>query len=426
MVLYVTGEISQEASMVPIQDDTPLNGTRGTPPIPAASESVTISPSTKEWTNKDVDIEIKNTNPYYITQYQINGTTGKWSREKKFTVTENCTIYSRLANSKGQGGETIKYVVGNIDKIAPNEFTPVVSKMRYNQIVLLCNVSDNLSGPGKYKYYLNGMPVYTGTENTYTINGLTEKTTYTLYVEVWDKAGNYRKSKEITVTTPDKSLANVVSTGQYVNYNAGGTNKWRVYSIDNDRVTLICDSMNKLAMANDNYDWRDIHYGVSIFEGHYGNYPFDTVSAHPTNMRNALNAMCRRHYINSFAESARSVNENDLETLKKLGLLGASHDRMLDGLLLFAQQGYAPTIYMVAQDKIKTYTYEDWYGDYPSTETGYILKYVWCEILEVREHSVGGWLGGSRGYVRPIVTLKPDVYANGGSGTASDPWQLGI
>ena len=391
MVLYVTGEISQEASMVPIQDDTPLNGTRGTPPIPAASESVTISPSTKEWTNKDVDIEIKNTNPYYITQYQINGTTGKWNRDKKFTVTENCTIYSRLANSKGQGGESIKYVVGNIDKIAPNEFTPVVSKMRYNQIVLLCNVSDNLSGPGKYKYYLNGMPVYTGTENTYTINGLTEKTTYTLYVEVWDKAGNYRKSKEITVTTPDKSLANVVSTGQYVNYNAGGTNKWRVYSIDNDRVTLICDSMNKLARARDDYDWRAIHFAGGILEGYNGNVYFDTVTAQSGNMYKALNQMCQRFYMNSFAESARSVHEDDLETLKKLGLLSCSRDPKLAGLLLRSHQGYSPTVYMVAQDKIKTFKYEYWYGDSPSTETGYILKFVWCEISQVREESTVGF-----------------------------------
>ena len=184
--------------------------------------------------------------------------------------------------------------------------------------------------------------------------------------------------------------------------------------------------MNKLARAYDNQDWRDIRYGVSIFEGHYGNYPFDTVSAHPTNMLNALNAMCRRHYMNSFAESARSVHENDLELLKKLGLLGCSHDRMLDGLLLYPHQGYCPTIYMVAQDKIKTYEYEDWYGDYPSTEIGYILKYVWCEILQVREHSVGGMFSTNSGYVRPIVTLKPDVYPTGGSGTASDPWQLGI
>ena len=302
-------------SIVPIPDDEALKGTKGTPPIPAANESVTINPSTTNWTNKDITVEIKNTNPNYITQYQINGTTGKWSRDKNFTVTENCTIYARLANSKGQGGDTIKYVVGNIDKVAPNSFTPVVKSKRYNQIVLLCNVSDNLSGPGKYKYYLNGMPVYTGPENTYTINGLTEKTTYTLYVEVWDKAGNYRKSKEITVTTPDKSLANVVSTGQYVNYNVGGTNKWRVYSIDNDRVTLICDSMNKLAYARDNT--REINYGGGIFEGHYGNFYFDTVYAHPINMYKALNQMCQKFYMNSFAESVRSVHENDLETLKK-------------------------------------------------------------------------------------------------------------
>ena len=290
ITLYVTGEISQEASMVPIQDDTPLNGTRGTPPIPAASESVTIEPSTKEWTNKNVDIEIKNTNPYYITQYQINGTTGKWSRDKKFTVTENCTIYARLANSKGQGGKTIKYVVGNIDKIAPNEFTPVVSKMRYNQIVLLCNVSDNLSGPGKYKYYLNGIPVHTGTENTYTINGLTEKTTYKLYVEVWDKAGNYRKSKEITVTTPDKSVpltSSVAKIGDFVNYsvNVNGViyNKWRILHFDtNGHVEIVCYNGPNIAihgtesvtykLNNNSIPYKNGVYGYSI--RHLGtNYP---------------------------------------------------------------------------------------------------------------------------------------------------------
>ena len=137
--------------------------------------------------------------------------------------------------------------------------------------------------------------------------------------------------------------------------------------------------------------------------------------------------MCQRFYKNSFAESARSVHENDLETLKKLGLLTCSRDPKLGGLLLRGGQGYCPTVYMVAQDKIKTYKYETWIGDSPVTETGYILKFVWCEISEVREEITGGFMTqGDSGYVRPIVTLKPDVYPTGGSGTASDPWQLGI
>lgn len=106
--------------------------------------------------------------------------------------------------------------------------------------------------------------------------------------------------------------------------------------------------------------------------------------------------MCQRFYKNSFAESVRSVHENDLETLKKLGLLTCSRDPKLDGLLLRAHQGYSPTVYMVAQDKIKTFKYEVWYGDSPSTETGYILKFVWCEISEVREESTVGFRSTSQ------------------------------
>ena len=201
VVLYITGEIEAGMSIVPIPDDEALKGTKGTPPIPAANESVTINPSTTNWTNKDITVEIKNTNPNYITQYQINGTTGKWSRDKNFTVTENCTIYARLANSKGQGGDTIKYVVGNIDKIAPNEFTPVLQSRTSTSLTIQANVSDNLSGVGTYRYYINGLLAYTGSQNMYTISNLTPETTYSVYVEAIDRAGNLRKSGSIKCYT---------------------------------------------------------------------------------------------------------------------------------------------------------------------------------------------------------------------------------
>lgn len=373
IVLYITGDVSSKPSIVPIQDDTPLNGTRGTPPIPAASESVTIVPTTTDWTNKDIEIEIKNTNPYYITQYQINGTTGKWSRDKKFTVTQNCTIYARLANTKGQGGSTIKYVIGNIDKVAPAAFTPVATNIGPFSITVKANATDTLSGIGNCEYYLNGKLVYSGPEAVYKIKNLKEKTKYEIYVIATDKAGNSRKSSTITVTTLDKFIQNVANLGTYVEYDSSGNTDWKVLSKTSNNVTLVStEPIATLGLHGEDGTWNGATYMKRVAD----------------------------LYLNDkYATSARSINTGDINTLSSIGALQSSTTTWFPETF---SNGY----------KNRTKGHYILYSNGSRGEHGlyhYNNSYT-CNAVEYG--------------VRIIVTLKDNLEIAGGDGTKDNPWIL--
>ena len=373
MVLYVTGEIEAQMSVVPIPDDMALNGTKGTPPIPAASQSVTIVPSTTDWTNKDITVDIKNTNPNYTTQYQVNRTTGKWRKEKNFTVTQNCTIYARLANSKGQGGATIKYVIGNIDKVAPNPFTPSTTNIGPFSVTVKSNATDSLSGIAKCEYYINGLLAYSGPEAVYKIRNLTEKTTYSIYVVAIDRAGNTRKSNTIKVTTLDKYIQNATSLGQFVQYDGNGYRDWRVISKSDSTVTLVSN-------------------GSVAYLGLHGENGIGSGSSYLQSIANS----CLNY---NYAVSARSVTTGDLGTLSNIGAAAINSSYWLPSTFNNGYKNRTANRHYVATDG-KCYAH----GLY------HLNNSYSCNAA-------------TRG-VRIIVTLKDNLTICGGEGTKENPWLL--
>ena len=180
------------------------------------------TPSTP--TRGNVTVEITTGSGYQI-QYRT-GTSGNFSRYNgAFTVEENTVINVKLANSSGITGGVATGNVQNIDKIAPNAFTPTIGEITANSIVVNASTIDTGSvgcaaintGIKEYKYYVGGELKYTGTEESVTITGLTEGTEYSIYVIAEDKAGNTTTSTAVTAET---TRAYISTTESYVGYYA--------------------------------------------------------------------------------------------------------------------------------------------------------------------------------------------------------------
>ena len=214
------------------------------------------TPSTP--TRGNVTVEITTGTGYQI-QYR-KGTSGNFSRYTgAFTVEENTVINVKLANSSGVTGGVATGNVQNIDKVAPNTFTPTIGTITENSIVVNASTIDTGSagcassniGIKEYRYYANGELKHTGTEESVTITGLTEGTEYSIYVIAEDKAGNSTTSSVITAetTTPKPITSTEIANnpeeyyGAYVDYTPqnGAPVGWRIFYADSENIYLIAD-----------------------------------------------------------------------------------------------------------------------------------------------------------------------------------------
>ena len=218
------------------------------PVIDATNTNVQFiyTPSTP--TKGSVTVEITTTTGYMI-QYR-KGETGNYSRYTgAFTVEENTAIYAKLANSSGVTGGYITGNVQNIDKIAPNEFTPTIGTITTNSIVVNARTEDTGSigcaavntGIKEYRYYANGVLQHTGLEESVTITGLTAGTEYSIYVIAEDKAGNTTTSNAVTAETKENTYTVTLlasSQGFTEGASSGGGREGGVWYAINGESTL--------------------------------------------------------------------------------------------------------------------------------------------------------------------------------------------
>ena len=132
-------------------------------------------------------------------------------------MTANGKIYARLFDSNNQYTNTATGTVQNIDKLDPTTATIASSNIEQTMFTLTATGVDAtatstnaMSGIEKYEFYINDTleNTVTSTAGTATLNvtGKTASTTYTCKVRVYDKAGNYKDSTTITVTTKSANL----------------------------------------------------------------------------------------------------------------------------------------------------------------------------------------------------------------------------
>ena len=176
--------------------------------------NTTFSKTPNDWTNKDVTVTASTTERNFALQTKKDN--GEWQTTGTQTFTENGTIYARLWDGINAGAET-KLNVTNIDKLAPNAFTPKTT-VTTNSIKVDGTTTDatatstnGSSGIKEYRFSKDGGKTYTNaqTSATYTFSGLTQNVEYTIVVEAKDNAGNTTNGtvKVTTGTVPTASGA---------------------------------------------------------------------------------------------------------------------------------------------------------------------------------------------------------------------------
>ena len=185
---------------------------------------ITFTMTPTDWTNKTVTIAMASKITGYHLQYSLDAITWK-EYSQEIQVTNNGTIYARLANDKSEAGGYATTNILNIDKLAPNAFTPQV-EINSNRATITATVTDQAKtdtdgSSGIAKYYFskdNGVtwePSTGQVSNKYTFSNLTQAKEYSFVVKAVDKAGNEKVStivKKSTEAIPDLITSNTTFT----------------------------------------------------------------------------------------------------------------------------------------------------------------------------------------------------------------------
>ena len=190
--------------------------------IPAGTGAITFTNPT--WSSNKASVQV-NTNTGYQIEYQVNSTSGSWTKIASGgtigNLNHNDNVYARLTDGNNVGSYATCAIK---DDIAPT-VSISTSNLTYNSVKLTVTASDAQSGladSGRYTYYLNNSQKASNNTNSYIFTGLSGSTTYTLKVAVKDKAGKTTE-KSTTVTTPtDPNIVNnKLKAGEYVYYQDG-------------------------------------------------------------------------------------------------------------------------------------------------------------------------------------------------------------
>ena len=173
-------------------------------PIPDGNESGAIIFGKVTWENNRASVQISTNTEFYI-EYQVNSTSGNWIRGNVVTnLNHNDVVYARLTDGTENGNYTILTI---IDNVAPNLdiATTVISTSQINATVESSDEEWGMKEPVEYIYSIKGETgtyevAYTGEDATYSFKNLSAGKTYTIKVEVQDKAGN-KATKETTEKT---------------------------------------------------------------------------------------------------------------------------------------------------------------------------------------------------------------------------------
>ena len=190
-------------------------------------QTISINKSPSTWTNSSVSVTINGSASGYILQYSKDNSNWQTYLSTITVTNNNETIYARFydPNSK-EATSSVSTQVTNIDRLAPNKFTPQVST-GINTITVTANVTDAnataTNGKSRirgYKYLINGRSWTEETSsNVYTFSGLTAGTQYQITVKAIDNAGN-----EVTSYTVYETTQNIPGGNSNIYFSYSETN----------------------------------------------------------------------------------------------------------------------------------------------------------------------------------------------------------
>ena len=166
-------------------------------------ESPIIESTPIEWTKENVKVTITTNHNDYSYMYKIDdGEYQKYNGE--FTVDKNCTVIAKSIKENVESEVTTKEIT-NIDKVLPEIKEIIEENITTKSFDIKVKGQDNESGLSEIRIYKNEelMVSYPYTERlneekeeTYSLTGLEENTTYKIKVELIDKVGNINVSEE--------------------------------------------------------------------------------------------------------------------------------------------------------------------------------------------------------------------------------------
>ena len=180
-----------------------------------------------DWTNTDVTVTLP-TKEGYKTIYTIDGTEPTLTSTEytlPFAVNQNCVVTYKHSDGTNLSQESRTLDISNIDKEVPTG-TMTVEKITLNEIELNITAQDsNLSGIKAVRIFVNDEETarkeynystqedYEKKEEKYKLEGLTANTTYKIYMEVEDYAGNKYTNEEtgLELTTFPEAIIDIQS-----------------------------------------------------------------------------------------------------------------------------------------------------------------------------------------------------------------------
>lgn len=266
--------------------------------IPDATEAGAINFESLTWKQTSgigkAEVVISTKTKYFI-EYQINSTTGKWTKVTteggKVTVTglnNNDIIYARLTDGKSSSSYATLTVV---DAKAPKlEMTTMATTSEIEATVTAVDDETGMGTKPTYKFSIKTgttsyAEMYNGTNATYKFIDLKAGETYTVKVETQDIAGNIA-TKEQTITTKSIPVASgtikfgaVVWSKGKANVSISTTEKslYIEYQINSDSGTWIKATTLGETIKVDNLNHGDVIYARLTDGKNAGKYATLTV-----------------------------------------------------------------------------------------------------------------------------------------------------
>ena len=202
--------------------------TTSTTSVPNKTQSGAITFGSVTWNSGKAKVTIS-TNTSYMIEYQVNSTSGTWTRANSGTISVTVSnlnntdvVYARLTDGVNVGNNASVTVA---DATAPT-VSLTLSNVTTNSVMATASATDSESGisaGATYKFSIKKtsepdssyVEKQNTTSNTCTITGIEQGTNYAVKVEVADTAGNTGTRTATTTTTsmPDKNALGAVTFG---------------------------------------------------------------------------------------------------------------------------------------------------------------------------------------------------------------------
>ena len=187
--------------------------------VPDGEGRIHFSKEPNTWTRETVKLQISTSEQGYGIEYSLDGNE-YISYSEPIEINENKTIYARLTKG-GKVGKSTTYVVDNIDRLQPKEFTVNIQEKTTNSIVVEGNTTDAEStktdgNSGIKEYYFSKDNGKTWESNAnkldtrYTFINLIQGQKYNIKMKAVDNAGNQ------TITEVTETITEYVPGGDNI------------------------------------------------------------------------------------------------------------------------------------------------------------------------------------------------------------------